>query len=123
LTFEMRSEEMEDPRRRDIALFRYGLIREAADAELSSAERGRLVRQLAGREHRSPDGNWKRVGRSTLDRWIVAYRAGGFDALVPAKRQRTSVCDVELLDLAVRLKRENPRRTATGEPRGFRTAV
>jgi putative transposase len=104
---------MEDPRRRDIALFRYGLIREAADAELSSAERGRLVRQLAGREHRSPDGNWKRVGRSTLDRWIVAYRAGGFDALVPAKRQRTSVCDVELLDLAVRLKRENPRRTAT----------
>jgi hypothetical protein len=53
------------------------------------------------------------VGRSTLDRWIVAYRAGGFDALVPAERRRQLVCDVELLDLAVRLKRENPARTAT----------
>ncbi len=104
---------MEDPRRRDIALFRYGLIREVADPQLSSAERGRLVRQLAGREHRGPDGQWTTVGRSTLDRWIVAYRAGGFDALIPAQRRRQPVCDVELLDRAVRLKRDNPRRTAS----------
>jgi putative transposase len=104
---------MEDSRRRDIALFRYGLIREAADPELSPAERGRLVRQLAGREHRGPDGQWTTVGRSTLDRWIAAYRTGGFDALVPQQRRRGPVSDVELLDLAVRLKRENPARTAT----------
>ena len=104
---------MEDPRRRDIALFRYGLIREAADPGLSPAERGRLVRALAARTHRGPDGEWMRVGRSTLDRWIVAYRAGGFDALIPVERRRQLVCDVELLDLAVKLKRENPARTAT----------
>lgn len=104
---------MEDPRRRDIALFRYGLIREAADPDLTPTERGRIVRQLADRQHRGPNGNWTTVGRSTLDRWIVAYRTGGFDALVPTKRQRQLVCDVELLDLAVKLKRENPRRTAT----------
>ncbi len=104
---------MEDPRRREIALFRYGLIREAADPELTPAERGRLVRQLAAKEHRGPDGEWKMVGRSTLDRWIVAYRTGGFDALVPAQRRREPVSDVELLDLAVKLKRENPARTAT----------
>jgi putative transposase len=104
---------MEDPRRRDIALFRYGLIRQAADPDLTPTERGRLVRALAAKEHRGPDGEWTTVGRSTLDRWIVAYRAGGFDALVPAQRRRQLVCDVELLDLAVRLKRENPRRTAT----------
>ena len=104
---------MEDPRRRDIALFRYGLIREAADPELTPTERGRLVRELASREHRGPDGEWTRVGRSTLDRWIVAYRTGGFDALIPVQRRRQPVSDVELLDLAVRLKRENPRRTAT----------
>jgi putative transposase len=104
---------MEDPRRREVALFRYGLIRQAADPELSPSERGRLVRELASREHRGPDGEWTTVGRSTLDRWIVAYRTGGFDALIPAERRRQLVCDVELLDLAVRLKRENPRRTAT----------
>lgn len=104
---------MEDSRRRDIALFRYGLIREAADPDLSPADRGRLVRDLANREHRGPDGQWTTVGRSTLDRWIVDYRTGGFDALVPAQRQRGPVSDTELLDLAVRLKRENPSRTAT----------
>ncbi|TVP63852.1 MAG: transposase [Nitriliruptor sp.] len=103
---------MEDPQRREIALFRYGLIREAADPELTPAERGRLVRQVAAREHRRPNGEWKMVGRSTLDRWIRAYRTGGFDALVPAQRRRRPVSDVELLDLAVRLKRENPARTA-----------
>ncbi len=103
---------MEDPQRREIALFRYGLIREAADEDLTPAERGRLVRQLAAREHRRPNGEWKLVGRSTLDRWIRAYRTGGFDALVPAQRRRRPVSDVELLDLAVRLKRENPKRTA-----------
>jgi putative transposase len=41
------------------------------------------------------------------------YRTGGFDALIPAERERNPTCDVELLDLAVKLKRENPRRTAT----------
>jgi hypothetical protein len=52
-------------------------------------------------------GPWRTVGRSTLDRWIVAYRASGFDAPVPATRRREPVCDVELLDLAVKLKRES----------------
>ena len=94
---------MEDRRRRDIALFRYGLIRAAADGDLSPAERGRLVRDLAGREHRGPDGQWVRVGRSTLDRWIRSYRTGGFDALIPKLRSTAVVSDVELLDLAVRL--------------------
>lgn len=91
---------MEDSRRRDIALFRYGLIRPAADPDLTPAERGRLVRELAAREHRGPDGECKRVGRSTLDRWIRDYRAGGFDALIPQSRKVGPVSDVELLDLA-----------------------
>jgi len=34
-----------------VALFRYQLIREAADPALSTRQRGRLVRELAGREH------------------------------------------------------------------------
>jgi len=104
---------VEDRRRRDVALFRYGLIREAADPALTRAERGRLVRDLAGREHPGPDGTPKRVGRSTLDRWIVLWRAGGFDALVPQPRKVTLRSDRGLLDLAVTLKRENPSRTAT----------
>jgi hypothetical protein len=77
---------MNEDRRREIGLFRYALVRDAADVALSKAERGRLVRALAEREHVGPDGRLVRVARGTLDRWIRAYRRGGFEALVPRPR-------------------------------------
>jgi len=43
-----RSSKREDWRERE-ALFRYGLVREAASERLSPRERGQLVRALAGR--------------------------------------------------------------------------
>jgi len=98
-------------RRRDVALFRYSLIREAADPELSSRERGQIVRHLAAREHVMPDGTRVRVGRSTLDRWIHRWRNGGFDALVDPPRQIVPGTPAGVLDLAVKLKREVPGRT------------
>ena len=71
---------------RDVALFRYSLIREAADESLTVRQRGRLVRELAGRDHAGPNGRRVRVARGTIDRWIRAYRAGGFEALAPVSR-------------------------------------
>lgn len=99
-------------RRRDVALFRYSLIREAADPALSKAERGALVRALAAREHSAPSGERVRVSRNTLDRWIRDWRAGGFEALIPAARNAEPTTPAAMLDLAVKLKREVPRRTA-----------
>jgi Helix-turn-helix domain len=72
-----------DDRRQAIALFRYSLIREAADPALSTRERGALVRALAERDHLGPTGERVRVSRNTLDRWIRGWRVGGFDALLP----------------------------------------
>jgi putative transposase len=40
----------------DIALFRYGIVREVSDPRLSKAERGRLVRTLAAEVHTGPKG-------------------------------------------------------------------
>ena len=71
---------------RDVALFRYSMIREAADESLTIRQRGRLVRKLAGRDHVGPNGRRVRVARGTIDRWIRAYRAGGFEALAPVTR-------------------------------------
>ncbi len=42
-------------RARAMALFRYALIREAADPALSTRQRGRLVREVAAREHAGPE--------------------------------------------------------------------
>ena len=41
---------------REIALFRYSLIREAADDSLTIRQRGVLVRELAARHHAGPSG-------------------------------------------------------------------
>ena len=98
-------------RRREIGLFRYALIRDAADAGLPKAQRGRLVRALAERGHVGPDGRLVQVSRTTLGRWIRAYRHGGFEALVPQPRVVPLRTPAGMLELAFQLKRERPERT------------
>jgi putative transposase len=101
---------MNADRRRDVALFRYALVREL-DA-MRPRERGRAVRQLAASEHLTPGGERVRVSRVTLDRWRRAWRAGGFEALVPPAREGVPRTPAAVLELAVALKREQPERTA-----------
>src|SRR6266700_3377111 len=99
-------------RAQTIALWRWSLIEPAMDPALTSRQRGLVVRELAGREHAGPSGRTVSVSRKTIDRWITARRAGGFDALVPAPRQCAPRTDAQVVDLAVGLKKENPARTA-----------
>lgn len=103
---------MDEGRRRDIGLFRYALICGCADAALSKAERGALVRALAACEHVGPGGRLVTVGRTTLDDWIRAWRSGGFEALLPAERVVAPRTAPEVLELAEAVKRELPARTA-----------
>lgn len=99
-------------RARQIGLFRYMLIREAADPTLTGRQRGALVRALAARSHTDPAGRTVHITRWTLDRWILNYREGGFDALVPSPRQSQPRTPPEVLELAAALKKENPSRSA-----------
>jgi len=99
-------------RAREIGLFRYMLIREAADPALTTRQRGAMVRAIAAREHQGPSGEPVRLTRWTLDKWIRDWRRGGFDALVPAPRQAQPRTPPEVMELAAALKKENPARTA-----------
>ncbi len=100
-------------RARAIGLFRYQLIREAADPSLSSKARGRLVRAIAAREHLDPSGRRRRISRDTLDRWIRAWRRGGFDALVPDPRQSAPRLPLEVIEMRSR----SSGRTSPAPPR------
>src|SRR2546426_4994580 len=102
---------------RDVALFRYSLIRPLADPALTAAERGALVRELAAGVHVGPRGDLVRVSRSTVDRWIRAWRRGGVDALIPPVRQVHPRTPADALELAARLQRGRPGRTAPPHPR------
>jgi len=106
------NEKARNDRARDIGLFRYGLVRDAADPSLSAKQRGELIREISQAAHRLPDGQWIQVSRSTLDRWVRDWRRGGFDALVPSPRQVTSRLPESSLAMAVALKKENLGRTA-----------
>ena len=71
-------------RAQEIALWRWTLVEPAMDPALTARQRGAVVRDLASREHEGPDGKKRvAVSRRTLDRWVVARRDGGFEALVP----------------------------------------
>jgi len=99
-------------RARAIGLFRYMLIREAADPALTGRQRGAMVRAIAAVPHTDPEGRTARISRWTLDRWILDWRRGGFDALVPSPRQSQPRTPPEIFELATALKKENPDRTA-----------
>ncbi len=100
-------------RAQEIALWRWTLVEPAMDPALSARQRGAIVRDLASREHEGPDGKRRvPVSRRTLDRWVVARRDGGFEALAPEPRQCPPRTDEEIVELAAGLKMENPARTA-----------
>ena len=67
-------EQVRAERARAVGLFRYSLVRQAADLELTTRARGRLVRELAAAEHTGPFGARVRVSRASLDRWMCATR-------------------------------------------------
>lgn len=97
-----------------VALFRYSVISEALDERLSATERGLIVRALAARTWRTPDGDERSFSRGTVDRWIAAYRLDGLGGLAPAPRTdrgRTRV-QREWMAEAVRLRRAVPARSA-----------
>jgi len=94
------------------ALWRYQLIREAADESLTAKQRGRLVREIASRSHPGTDGGAVTVSRETLDRWISAWRKNGFAGLEPKGRVSARRTPADVLGLAVQLKKERPGRTA-----------
>jgi putative transposase len=97
---------------RQIGLFRYGLIQEALEVGLTAKQRGRVIRAVAAVEHPGPFGVSVKVSRASLDRWVRAYRVGGFAALVPVPRRVAAATPEAVLELAVALKKEALGRTA-----------
>ena len=94
------------------AMFRYHLIREAADPSVSVRQRGVMVRALAATGHPGPFGGTVHISRETIDRWIRLWRKEGFDGLLPKGRAQGAATPVAVLSLAATLKFERPNRTA-----------
>ena len=60
-----------------IALFRYQLIRAAADDAITTRQRGAMVRAWAALVHPGPFGGTVTVSKDTIDRWIQGKATSG----------------------------------------------
>ena len=97
--------------RREIALFRYGLIAALAHLPPGTPGIGAQLRAKAEQHYTIPGTLRTRVAAETLRDWLHHYRAGGFDALYPkprADRGQPRRLPPEAAELLLAIKTEHP---------------
>ncbi|MCC6528099.1 MAG: DDE-type integrase/transposase/recombinase [Polyangiaceae bacterium] len=100
-----------DERRREIALFRYGVIADLVHIEPHHRGLYALLTQKAERDYTIPGSLRRHVAPETMRGWLRAYRRGGFDALVPRVRaDQGSARSIPplVVDLLCQMKEDRP---------------
>lgn len=96
------------------AVFRCSLLSPLLTGEIPEAEREAYFRSLAQDERLLPNGKRKQISVRTLRRWWKRLREEGIEGTARRPRSdrgRARKKDQELLDRAVELKRQQPRRS------------
>ncbi|MCL6631793.1 MAG: helix-turn-helix domain-containing protein, partial [Alicyclobacillus herbarius] len=106
---------MDQKRAEEIAAFRYGAIAPIVSRQtpLSPGELRTYLEHAAKQSYVIPGTTRTTLSVRTLERWIAAYRKGGYDALLPKTRSdkgRHRLPD-EVIQKAVALRRERPERS------------
>lgn len=96
------------------AVFRCSLLSPLLTGEIPEAERGAYFRGLSQEERLLPNGQRKRISVRTLRRWWKRLREQGVDGTFRRRRNDRGQARKKqqtLLDRAVELKKEQPRRS------------
>lgn len=104
---------MQDESRRQIALFRYGLIAPMLRQTEAGSQKA-MLEGLARRDYEMPNGEKRRFSERTLERYLASYRKEGVDGLLPQPRadnRRPRVLPAVVIERAVALRKEQPLRT------------
>lgn len=108
---------MNDEIKRNIALFRYGLIAPAISETYDETKSMKeFFSDAAKRTYRNPRGEDVKFSASTLERWYYSYQKDGFDALIPKRRcdsGQPRKMDSDIIEQIRFLKKEYPRIPAT----------
>jgi len=98
-----------------IAAARYALIAPIVSRQspLAPGELKQWLRETAGRTYELPGGRRMTVSERTLERYLSAYRKGGWDALKPKKRKTAGCTKLSpvIIEQAIALRRERPARS------------
>jgi len=105
---------MDDKAKRDMALWRLGVLGPLVSARLLHGDREQFFKEIAARVHQMPDGRVVRLSPRTIESWYYAYRRGGFASLSPGPRSdrgQSRAIAPDVAELILRVKREKPRRS------------
>lgn len=105
---------MDTDTRRELALWRLGVLGPLVSARLLHGDRRAYFREAAARTHQRPDGRYVRLSARTIEGWYYRYRNGGLKALEPkgrSDRGHSRAIPHDVAELLLRAKREKPRRS------------
>lgn len=106
---------MELTLREQVALFRYSLISPVVSRQtpMTPGELGAFLREVSTRDYDIPGSTQTSVSVRTLERYLAAYRKGGYDALKPKVRQDKGLTKLstQVLQRASELRRARPERS------------
>lgn len=100
-----------DSHRREVALFRYGIIADLIPLEPNHRGLYALLEEKAKVDYTIPGSLRRHVAPETIRGWLRAYRRGGFDVLVPrVRRDQGSARSIppQVVDLLCQLKDDTP---------------
>ena len=108
---------MDEKAKIDVAIFRFGVIHDfVSGAQLDHGEQERLLREKSQRKWSIPHSSKTRITRSTILRWVRAYRDsnGKLEALYPKDRSDRGISrkiDEDTALALLGLRKELPKAT------------
>ena len=107
---------MDQKKREQEALFRLSIIGQLVNRKLNRGELRKALQALSPVAYTGPDGEVRKYSWRTLETWVLKYRKGGFEALLPkGRKDRGTVRALpdQIVNLIVELKRKNPQSSAS----------
>jgi len=95
-------DEMNEKKKKEIALFKYGLIAPVLVGNVRVQMK--YFKQMAQKEHDVPHLGKKKYKPQTFKKWLKQYRRCGFDALEPKEREDKGQSRKITLQLALDIK-------------------
>ena len=107
---------MEQEKKQAVALMRYSAIAPIITGTQEDYESlSAYFRTASAKGIKAPDGSLRHYSPGTLEKWYLAYKKSGFDALIPSGRSDCGVSrkiDDDLREQIVYLKHHYPRMSA-----------
>lgn len=103
---------MEDEQKKQVAVFRYGVIRDLVAGPLAPGAKEEILAEIANRTWSIPGSSRTRIGRSTAREWATLYELYGFAGLEPVPRSdrgSSRTLPEEIQDQLLTLRKTRPK--------------